>query len=256
MDQSNIGGNVEALDAGQENASSNQANEQSVNPGAIRKSQTSGILNALSAASGQQFDSVEAAIAYVARTSAQQSGGNAQPMAAPTQKAGRPANDLQDQFQALQSKLARQEKVLQEKELDGDIRSVMGSKFDTDLTDYAMSKVKSSIQWNDDGTYAIVNSKGQERYSQDGQPLSLQGLVDEVARGNPKLLKQSNQGGSGLRPGQGGNFAGVESDSIPDYSRDPAAFNAWATKNGLGKNIGLKGLTVSATSSTSTRKLL
>jgi hypothetical protein len=248
-------GTVVAPDAEQENESSNSANEQRVNPGAIRKSQTAGILNALSAASGQQFDSVEAAIAYVARTSAQNSGGSEQPVV--KQKQGRPAsNDLAEQFHALQNKLAVQQKVLQEKEFETDVRNVMGSKFDPDLMDYAMSKVKSNIQWGDDGTYTIVNAKGQERYSQSGEPLTLSGLVEEVARSNPKLLKQSNQGGSGLRPGQGGNFAGVESDSIPDYSRDPAAFNAWAVKNGLGKNIGLKGMSVSAMASTSTRKLL
>ena len=74
--------------------------------------------------------------------------------------------------------------------------------------------------------------------------------------GNPKLLKQSNtNSGSGLRPGQG-SFTGALDESVPDYSRDPAAFNAWANKNGLGTGTGLKGLTVSASVSNSTRKVL
>jgi len=101
-----------------------------------------------------------------------------------------------------------------------------------------------------------MNSKGQERYGMDGTPLTIQGLVQEVASGNPKLLKQSNSNsGSGLRPGQG-NFAGAPQDSVPDYSKDPAAFNQWAQRNGLGRNIGLKGTTVSATQSTSSQRIL
>jgi len=238
-------------------ASQNTEGQAQPNPGAIRKSQTQGILNALSAAAGVQFESVEAAAAWTARVAASQtSGGSAQPKVDSQPKQGRPStNDLQEQFSALQTKLARQEQALREKELDGDIRSVMGDKFDSDLTEYAMSKVKSNIQWNDDGTYVIVNSKGQERYSQDGTPLTIRGLVEEVAKGNPKLLKQNNTaGGSGLRPGQG-NFAGAPNDAIPDYSRDPAAFNAWATRNGLGKNVGLKGVGVNVSNSMVNRKL-
>jgi hypothetical protein len=124
------------------------------------------------------------------------------------------------------------------------------------LLDYALNKVKNNIQWNDDGSYAIVNSKGQERYGSDGNPLTISGLVQEVAQGNPKLLKQSNSNsGSGLRPGQG-SFTGALEETIPDYSRDPAAFNAWANKNGLGKGVGLKGLGVTATVSSSSRKVL
>lgn len=231
----------------------NEANR--VNPGVIRKSQTQSILNALSNASGQQFQTVEAAVAWAARLGAQQqSGGNEQPMEQP--KRGRPAqNDLHEQFNKLQQDLQVKEQRLREKELDSDIQRVMGDRFDTDLIDYALNKVKSNIEWNDDGTYTIVNNKGQERYGSDGNPLSIQGLVQEVAKGNPKLLKQNLQNsGSGLRPGQG-SFAGEVGEGIPDYTRDPAAFNAWASRNGLGKNVGLKGVTVSASVSSASRKL-
>ena len=230
-----------------------------VNPGAIRKSTTSSILNALSNASGQQFESVEAALAYVARTSAgQQSApvGNVKPVDQSRQNNGRvTTNDLHEQFSKLQMDLARKEQALREKELDGEIMKAMGDRFDNDLLDYALTKVKSNIQWNDDGTYSIVNQKGQERYGQDGNPLNITGLVSEVARGNPKLLKQSNlTGGSGLR--QNGNFAGAPEEGIPDYSKDPAAFNAWAQKNGLGKKVGLKAATVEVFSQNMSRKIL
>ena len=146
--------------------------------------------------------------------------------------------------------------MIREKELDQDIQRAMGDRFDSDLTDYALSKVKSNIQWNTDGTYSIINNKGQERYGMDGSPLTIQGLVQEIAQGNPKLLKQSNSNsGSGLRPGQG-NFAGAPEDSVPDYSKDPAAFNQWAQRNGLGRNVGLKGTTVSAVSNFPGQKIL
>lgn len=231
--------------------------EQQTNAGAIRKSTTSSLLNALSNASGQQFESVEAALAYVTRTAAQ-SGGNVQPVESnQTKSSGRTTNnDLHEQFNKLQQDLNRKDQALRERDLDGDIQRAMGDKFDSDLLDYALTKVKSNIQWNDDGTYNIVNAKGQERYGADGNPLTINGLVQEVAKGNPKLLKQSNlPGGSGLRPGQG-KFAGAMEDGIPDYSKDPAAFNSWAARNGLGKNIGLKGTNVSATVSGQSQKIL
>lgn len=238
-------------------AGDDQGAEQKINPGVIRKSTTHGILNALSNASGQNFESVEAAIAFMARTAAQQTnGGNAQPVEQPKSNNGRiTTNDLHEQFNKLQMDLARKEQALREKELDNEIMKAMGDKFDPDLLDYALTKVKSNVQWNEDGTYSIVNSKGQERYAMDGNPLSVSGLVNEVAKGNPKLLKQSNlTGGSGLR--QNGNFAGAPEEGIPDYTKDPAAFNAWAQRNGLGKRVGLKSTTVSVSAAPMSRKIL
>jgi len=258
MDQKSFVGNDSQTNANQ-SAPGQEGGDEQVNPGAIRKSTTQGLLTALSNASGTNFTSVEDALAYVARTSAQQLGGNAQPVEQPKtqQSSGRvTTNDLHEQFSKLQNDLAVKEQRLREKDLDGDIQRAMGDKFDTDLLDYALNKVKNNIQWNDDGTYAIVNQKGQERYGSDGMPLTIQGLVQEVAQGNPKLLRQSNSNsGSGLRPGQG-SFTGALDETVPDYSRDPAAFNAWANKNGLGKGVGLKGLGVSATVSNSSRKVL
>jgi hypothetical protein len=258
MDQKSFVGNDSQTNANQ-SAPGQEGGDEQVNAGAIRKSTTQGLLNALSNASGTQFTSVEDALAYMARTSAQQLGGNAQPVEQPKvqQSSGRvTTNDLHERFNELSQNLARKEQALREKELDSDIQRAMGDKFDTDLLDYALNKVKNNIQWNDDGTYAIVNQKGQERYGSDGMPLTIQGLVQEVAQGNPKLLRQSNSNsGSGLRPGQG-SFTGALEETIPDYSRDPAAFNAWANKNGLGKGVGLKGLGVSASVSNSSRKVL
>lgn len=239
---------------------SQEGQEQQVNAGAIRKSTTNSILNALSNASGQNFESVESALSFIARTTAQQGMTNTQPQTQVEETQQRSnrvtTNDLHEQFSKLQQDLARKDQMIREKELDQDIFKAMGDRFDSDLNDYALSKVKSNVQWNSDGTYSIVNNKGQERYGMDGSPLTIQGLVQEIAQGNPKLLKQSNSNsGSGLRPGQG-NFAGAPEEGIPDYSKDPAAFNQWAQRNGLGKNVGLKGLNVSATSNFPGQKIL
>ena len=161
---------------------------------------------------------------------------------------------LQEQFQKLQSELSSKETALKGKELESDIMQSMGDRFDSDLTEYALQKVKSNIQWNDDKTYSIVNAKGQERYGSDGEPLTLKDLVEEVAQGNPKLLKQTSntQSGSGLRPGQS-KFAGSDLDAIPDYTKDPAAFKQWKTRNGLGRGVGIKGLNVSVSDSSPKR---
>ena len=245
-----------------EQADNSTSGEGKVNPAAVRKSTTSTILNALSQASGQQFDSVEAAIAYMARTSSNRSGGNAQPVEVDNieSRMGREVvndnTDLREQFSKLQRDLASKERALRQKELDTEILRNMGDRFDTDLQDYALSKVKSNIQWKRDGSYTIVNSKGQERYGLDGNPLTIAGLIEEVAKGNPKLLKQNNlSSGSGLKPGQS-QFAGAPTDAIPDYSKDPAAFEAWAQRMGVGKGIGLKGMKVGASISTATKKIL
>lgn len=254
----NFVGNDTAAGVAQDHESDN-SNEQNVNPGAIRKSTTQSLLNALSNASGVSFESVEDAIGFMARVGAQQTnGGNAQPVEPSSDRRSNrvTTNDLHEQFQKLQTDLARKDQMIREKELDSDIQRAMGDRFDGDLLDYALNKVKNNIQWNDDGSYAIVDSKGRERYGMDGSPLSIRGLVEEVAKGNPKLLKQNNSSsGSGLRP-NGGQFAGGYDDAIPDYSRDPAAFNAWAQRNGLGKGLGLKNVRVSATAQNSSRKIL
>ncbi len=257
MDQSFVGNDSQTMN---QSAEMQEGQEQQVNAGAIRKSTTNSILNALSNASGQNFESVESALSFIARTTAQQGMTNTQPNTQnveETQRSNRvTTNDLHEKFNELQQNLAVKEQRLREKELDSDIFKAMGDRFDSDLTDYALSKVKSNIQWNNDGTYSIINNKGQERYGMDGSPLTVQGLVQEIAQGNPKLLKQSNSNsGSGLRPGQG-NFAGAPEEGIPDYSKDPAAFNQWAQRNGLGKNVGLKGLNVSATSNFNGQKIL
>tara|TARA_R110001632_G_scaffold180802_1_gene300923 strand:- start:1500 stop:2303 length:804 start_codon:yes stop_codon:yes gene_type:complete len=234
--------------------SQNTSSENNVNPAGIRKAQTQGILNALSRASGQKLDSVEDAVAFIAKSTAQsQLGGNAQPVEQhqPQQRTQSVSNnDLQEQFAKLQSELSQKETALKGKELESDILQSMGDRFDSELSEYAIQKVKSNIQWNDDKTYSIVNTKGQERYGQDGAPLTIKDLVEEVATGNPKLLKQttSTQSGSGLRPGAS-RFAGSDIEAMPDYSRDPAAFKAWQTKRGLGRGVGLKGSTVSVSDS-------
>jgi hypothetical protein len=262
LENNDIVGSDSALGEGQVGDSQNLSSDGRVNAGSIRKSTTNNILNALSSASGQQFDSVEAAIGYIARTASQKTNvGNEQPVE-PRQVGSKrnvrsnESNDLREQFAKLQSDLHAKERMLRQKELDTEILRTMGDKFDNDFADYAMQKVKSNIKFGRDGSYSIVNSKGQERYGMDGNPLTIQGLVDEVAQGNPKLLKGANgSSGSGLRPGNG-NFAGAPNETIPDYSRDPAAFNAWAQKRGLGKGVGLKGAKVSATVSGTSKTIL
>jgi hypothetical protein len=216
-----------------------------VNAGAIRKSTTQSILKAASLASGMDFDSVETLAATLARLSAT-AVAPTQPTREETASSNRVrTSDLQEQFQSLRSELQAKEQTLRERELEGEIRTAMGDKFDGDLVDYALSKVKSNITW-EDGAYSIVNSRGQIRYGEDGAPLTISSLVAEVAKANPKLLRQQGnpqQTGSGLR-GNAGMFGGAP-EKMPDYATDPAGFNAWAARNGLGKGNGLKMMGVS-----------
>jgi hypothetical protein len=250
-DLNEIAGNDQAQDT-----TTVDSGEPRINAGAIRKSTTQSILKAASAASGMEFDSVEAMAAAFARLSAQQSMAPVQPQSKETVQPKRTTNtDLHEQFQSLKQELSQKEQALRERELDGEIRGAMGDRFDSDLIDYALTKVRSNVQW-EDGSYQIVNSKGQIRYGDDGNPLTIKGLVDEVAKGNPKLLRmaQGSTSGSGLRA-QSGQFGG-EAEAMPDYSQDPAAFNAWANRNGLGRGAGLKGVGAKVSTSTTSRRVV
>jgi len=262
IEENIIGGNEQALseetvmDNNNVESQNTSSDSTKIDPGTIRKSNTQGILNALSRASGQKLDSVEDAVAFIAKSTAQsQLGGNAQPVEKSLTQQSRSVsnNDLREQFQKLQAELSSKETALKGKELESEILQAMGDRFDSDLTEYALQKVKSNIQWNDDKTYSIVNAKGQERYGQDGNPLTIRDLVNEVGQGNPKLLKQAfTQSGSGLRPGQT-RFAGSELDAVPDFATNPAAFRAWKEKRGLGSGTGLKSMGVKISDSTPNR---
>lgn len=247
-----VGNETAAPDAAQDNSSTDTR----VNPGVIRKSTTQSILRAASQATGQEFESVDAMLAALARMSVQSTVAPQQPVEVAPQKNRLTNTDLAEQFQSLKSELAQKEQALRERELDSEIRMAMGDRFDSDLVDYALSKVRANIQWQD-GAYSIVNSKGQIRYDSDGNPMTIQSLVAEVAKSNPKLLRQAASAtpGSGLRPRQG--MFGGEAETMPDYATDPAGFNAWAARNGLGKGTGLKGnFGVKVSQSTNTRRVV
>lgn len=240
-----------------------QQTKQEVNPAQIRKSTQASLLKAASSAAGMEFTSMEDLIGMVARAAQMQNAPQPTQQPQPTeqgetaeQKAKRiTANDLQDQLQAMRQQMADQQNQIRSKELDTSIRNAMGDRFDSSFSDYTIGEIKKSLH-DQDGEWIVVDSKQRQRYTADGMPMNVQNLIEELAQKNPKLLKQTQlPGGSGLRPQ--GAFDGTPGDGemIPDYSKDPAAFNAWASRRGLGKNNGLKGVTASVYNSTSTRKM-
>jgi hypothetical protein len=209
------------------------------------------------------MDELISTVARLHQQVAQQQNQTAQPQPAPQgetaeQKQKRiTGNDLQEQIAAMKKQMEDQQASLRQKELDSSIRNAMGDRFDGDMADYTINKIKSQLVEND-GEWIVVNAKNQQRYTQDGNPMSVRDLIEEVARANPKLLRQAPvQGGSGLRPQQG-MYDGVPGDGefVPDFSKDPAAFNMWASKHGLGKNSGLKSVTASVTNSTAVRRVV
>ena len=237
-----------------------QTSEPPVNPAAIRKSTQQSMLKALSNATGTEFQSMDDLIATVARLTQQANAPKPQPApAAETEEQKQKritANDLQDQLAAMKAEFANQQAQLRQKELDGSIRNAMGDKFDPAFSEYTISEIKKSL-FEQDGEWLVVDGKNRQRYTGDGNPMTVRDLIEEMGKNNPKLLRQvPQQGGSGLRP-QGAIFDGAPGDGefVPDYSKDPAAFNAWAMKRGLGRNAGLKGVTASVTNSTQTRKM-
>jgi hypothetical protein len=142
----------------------------------------------------------------------------------------------------MKQEMQLKEQKLRERELDGTIRSAMGDKFDGDMADYTIRKIRDNLV-EQDGEFIVVNGRNQQRFTQDGNPMTIRDLVEEIGRTNPKLLRQvPPSGGSGLRPNT--SYEGIPGDNeiVPDYSKDPASFNNWAQKRGLGRGMGLKGV--------------
>lgn len=241
------------------------------NAGAIRKSTTQSILKAAANATGMEFQSVEDMMSAIARMSAMASVKDTQqPQSKPTQQSqhseddsgdgGRKRvtnNDLAERYDALRKEMADKERKLLERQLDDNIRGSLGDRFDPGFMDYTLSKIKGQLI-EQDGDWIVVNGRNQQRYHAEGRPMTVRDLVEELAADNPKLLRQSAvTGGSGLRPQSGAFNGGIPGDGevIPDYTRDPAAFNAWAARRGLGKNAGLKTVTASVYNSSSSKKV-
>lgn len=258
---------VESTEDVIDNIKSDSNEQPKVNAGVIRKNTTQNILKAAQNATGMEFSSVEEMMSTLARLAATQNASQ-QPQQSLQQVAQASSeeaaerkrvtnNDLAEQMAAMKREMELKEQRLREKELDSSILNAMGDRFDGDLTEYTINKIKGQL-FEQDGEYIVVDGKNRQRYTQDGNPMSVRDLIEEIARTNPKLLRQAPvQGGSGLRPQQGMFGEGLPGDNefVPDYSRDPAAFNQWAAKRGLGRNAGLKGVTASVTQSTNTRKV-
>lgn len=259
MDE-NLDGQVDQNSGTPTGQQGQQKDDQQINPAAIRKSTQASMLKALSNATGTEFQSMEDLISTVARLSqqAQQSSKPAQQTESQEEKQKRiTANDLQDQLQAMKQQFEQQQQALRQKELDNSIRNVMGDKFDPQFSDYTINEIKRQLV-EQDGDWIVVDSKNRQRYSVDtGAPFTVKELIDEMARNNPKLLRQAQvpQGGSGLRPQGGGLFNGVPGDGefVPDYTKDPAAFEQWASRKGLTKNSGLKSIGITVTNSSPNR---
>lgn len=224
-----------------------------VNPGDIRKSTTRGILSAVQAATGQQFNSIEEMIAWSARANQSLSAGpQAQSPAPQVQPAPSKDNGMaavQAQLAAMQEAMARKDQQLRERETESQIMGSLGDQFEPELQEFVVSKVKANIKWDGD-RMTIVDTNGNPRYNLDnGQPLGIRDLVTEIGKQYPKTLKQSQVPGSG--PGMRSGGSTVSMNTVPDYASDPAAFALWAQANGLGKkNTGMRGkLTTSVSSS-------
>lgn len=223
---------------------------QAPNPGDIRKSTTKGILAAVQAATGQQFNSVEEMIAWSAR--AHQSMAVApqaqapQPQVQPAKENGMAA--IQAQLAAMQEAMSRKDQQLRERETESQIMGSLGDQFEPELQEFVVSKVKANIKWDGD-KMIVADANGNPRYNLDnGQPLGIRDLVGEIAKQYPKTLKQTQVPGSG--PGMRSGGASVNMNAVPDYAADPAAFALWAQQNGLGKkNVGMKGKLIANVSS-------
>lgn len=223
------------------------------NAAAIRKSTQNGFLAAASNATGQQFDSMEDLMATLARLQKLEASAKAAPAKVEDEsvaKKQQSKNDLEDVVKQMKLDMEAKEQKLRERDRDNDIRRAMGNKIDPAFTDYAVSQIVNSLG-QDGESFFVKDAQGRARYTQNGTPMTIQDLVDEMVKTQPKLLTvQPNQSnGSNLRPSDGIFHGNHDNGSVPDFLTDPAAFKAWEARNGLGRGNGLKGVGVSLTAS-------
>jgi hypothetical protein len=112
----------------------------------------------------------------------------------------------------------------------------MGDEFEPELKEFVVSKVRERLKFNAAGAVIVVDEMGNQKFNPDnGNPAGIADVVGQVARNYPRTLRMSEpKMGSGLRQGNS------NPNTVPDYTADPAAFNLWAQRNGLGKGNGLR----------------
>lgn len=232
------------------------------NPGAIRRRATQNILDAARQVSEHNFSSVEDLINHIADLErqvkiSQQLQTNPTTAQQETKQSRVTNTDLADKYEQLKLEIAQKEEKLRERDLDNTIRAAIQDRFDSDLLEYSSAKIRQSLVFQDD-EWIVVDSKQRQRYNTNGQPMTVRDLADELAQKNPKLLRQREEmpQGSGLRSPS--IFDNRESDleTVPDYTRDPAAFNRWAQSRGLGRGNGLKSMGIQVSSSSQSRKIM
>lgn len=224
-----------------DNNLNNETNEQQepIDPGQIRKATQRSLLKGLSNVMGTEIQSIEELYALAAQMKKEpvsQTVKNSQETVDNGGNTGRTSTkELADQIKAMQDAMAKKDQALAQERLENQITRSIGDRFDPDLTDAALMKIKSQIQTND-GQITVVNKNGTQRYNDNGQPMTIDELVNEVAKNNPKLLRQrqsSNNSGSGIRSVDQFGTEQFGDDNVPDYSVDPAGFKRWAAAQGL-----------------------
>jgi hypothetical protein len=218
------------------NQSTENTNTEAIDPAVIRKSTQKSMLKGLGNVLGTEFQSVEELYAFAAtlKNQSQPAPAQSQVKEEPESRGRTTTNELAEQIRAMQEAMAKKDQQLAQERMDNQLTRALGDKFDPDLQDAALHKIQNQIKLVD-GIPTVVTSSGTQRYNDNGQPMTIDEVVNEVARANPKLLKQrpgSQTTGSGIR---GVDSFGSEysNGDVPDYSVDPAAFKKWAQGQGL-----------------------
>lgn len=211
------------------------------NPAEIRKATTRNILSAVAEATGQSIDSMEDLIRIASvREQAPQRTAQVTPAASADGSA-------LEQIDALRQALHKKDDMMRQRDLQSMVKDKMGDMFEPELSEFVVMKIQAQVKIKEDGSLFVADEFGKTKYREDtGMPYGIDDVVKDVARQYPKTVKQTQQStGSGIR----GGMANVDAAGMPDYASDPAAFNLWASKNGLGKGVGLKGMRATVSSS-------
>lgn len=244
------GSDNQEQDSNNSGGSDNQNNnKEQPNLGAIRKAGQMEVLNVLSKATGQTFSNARDAAAFF--ESLKNSGDTAQStpankkQEAPSKSNGEIA-ELRQMIQSLQSDLAKKDTAVRQSNLQSQITAAMSKNgFDLEYSDLATQEFEKQIAFDEDGSYFVKGKDGNVRLDQNGDPFTLDALASEILKRRPKLAKEEARTGTGTRFG----FKAANGpDEQPDASKDPAAWRAWANRQGSASS--LKGLQVSVVNTT------
>lgn len=245
MATEDLSGGSDNQEQSNSNNSGGSDNQQTTpNAGDLRRAGQREVLNVLSKATGQVFNNAREAAAYYESLKETKAGdsdqSNNKQHKQPDGKSSGEIAELRQMIQSLQADLSKKDTAVKQANIEAQITQAMGKNgFDPEYFDLAKIEFNKQLAFDDNGEFYVKGKDGNVRLDKNGDPFTLDLLAADIIKSRPKLAKEDARTGTGTRFGFKG--PSVDVDDQPDASKDPAAWRAWATRQGTNS---LKGMQV------------